>query len=35
MDAAPIIEAAVVASKNRDKAAEMEELLLREGVVGD
>ncbi len=35
MDAAPIIEAAVAASKNRDKAAEMEELLLREGVVGE
>ena len=35
MDAAPIIEAAVAATKNRDKAAEMEELLLREGVVGE
>lgn len=31
----PLIERAVVASKNRDKAAEMETLLLREGVAGE
>ena len=31
----PLIERAVAASKNRDKAAELEALLLREGVAGE
>ena len=35
MDVAPVIGRAVVASKNRDKAAELEALLLREGLVGE